>query len=98
MANQNQVVQGQPIYQGQPPAMYQQYPPVYQPATVITLNAPPMYQGAVVFPNCAICRQKTGTTVMQKYGGLVWIMALVFCFFTGCLCFIPFLIDQWKDK
>lgn len=94
--NQNVVV-GQPVYQGQPPTYVQPYP--VQP-TVINVNNP--MGGGVVgfasFPRCNVCGKNTQTVLTYRSGGMVWIMALIFCLFTGCLCFIPFFIDQWKDK
>lgn len=97
VSNQN-IVYGQPMYQGQQPGYQnnQPYPPQYPNQNVITVNVGRQTGG--VFPNCYICKKNTQTILRHKSGGLVWIMALVFCFFTGCLCFIPFFIDQWKDK
>lgn len=110
--NENNVVYGQPVY-GQPQPVYlngqvqpqfqnQPYPPVYANRTQVVVPVPTAIGGglqrAIVFPYCALCKKNTNTQVNYRSAGLVWIMALVFCFFTGCLCFIPFFIDQWKDK
>jgi hypothetical protein len=92
----NNIVYGQPVYQGQPPGTttYQ-----IQPPAVIAVNVPGLYVQNPTFPNCIVCNKTTGTTLIPRYNGsLMWIMVAVFFFFTGCLCFIPCCIDQWKDK
>lgn len=106
LSNQN-LAYGQPVYQGQPAYQGQQpyypnnqtYPPQYQvqPQNQLISISVGGRQN-VNYANCPICKKATQTIMRYQSGGLVWIMALVFCFFTGCLCFIPFFIDQWKNK
>jgi hypothetical protein len=100
--------QPQPVYvnangQVQPQFQNQPYPPTYVNTTQVVVPIPTRIVGggiqtAIVFQYCAVCKKNTTTQVNYRSAGLVWIMALVFCLFTGCLCFIPFFIDQWKDK
>lgn len=103
---------GQPVY-GQPQPSYptgqvqpqfqnSPQPPIQANTTQLVIPAHPTIgggiQAAVVFPYCPTCKKNTKTVINPRSAGLVWAMALVFCVFTGCLCFIPFFIEQWKDK
>ena len=47
---------------------------------------------------CARCCSETGTIVNYKYGSLIWIMCIVLFCFSVCLFWVPFCIDDWKDK
>ena len=95
----------QPGYnQGYPPppppnygAGYQnpQYPPGYQQ---------PPQQTIVVVNNtenkekCMYCQSTAGFVYQNRIGGtaIIWCVCL-FCF-TGVLCFLPFIMDDCKDK
>ena len=47
---------------------------------------------------CNRCCSDTGTIVNYKYGSLIWIMCIVLFCFSVCLFWVPFCIDDWKDK
>ena len=47
---------------------------------------------------CHICNRETGTVIEYKFGSLVWIACLVLFLISICLFWIPFCIDDWKDK
>ena len=47
---------------------------------------------------CSRCCSETGTIVNYKYGSLIWIMCIVLFCFSVCLFWVPFCIDDWKDK
>lgn len=97
-----QPVYGQPVYSAQPAypgqaPQFQNQP--YAPGNqVVVINKIGGIRNYITFPFCPVCQKQTNTTIRHSYGGLVWLMALVFCLFTGYLCFIPFFVDQWKDK
>ena len=41
---------------------------------------------------------ETATYIKYKYGKLIWLSCVVFFFFSVCLFWVPFCIDDWKDK
>lgn len=47
---------------------------------------------------CQICNRETGTYIDYRFGSLVWMACLVLFLVSICLFWIPFCIDDWKDK
>jgi hypothetical protein len=47
---------------------------------------------------CQHCNRETATLVRTKNGSFVWLMCLLFFLLTCCLFFVPFLVEDWKDK
>lgn len=103
---QNNVYQGQPQY-GQPPGGGIQInvnkngpPPPPQRGRGHHLGA--LHINVLDYPidvkKCSRCMRDTDTYCRYKYGSLVWIMCLVFFCFSVCLFWVPFCIDEWKDK
>lgn len=88
------VFQGQPIYAGQPPGQFAgQYPPPYAHGPVVIV-----VQNNKNQTPCLNCKRPTNSIIQYRNGWFVWLMALIICLFTGCLCFIAFLIQDWKEK
>lgn len=49
-------------------------------------------------PRCNQCGCDTQTRVNKKNGKLVWLACIVLFLVSICLFWIPFCIDDWKDK
>lgn len=47
---------------------------------------------------CSRCGTDTDTEMSYKLGSLIWIMCIVLFCFSVCLFWVPFCIDDWKDK
>lgn len=105
-APQQGAVHPQPMVQMQGPAVtYVQQPgppqQYYAPAQQQVITKP-MVQGAVasgplaVMTTCMYCNEQTTTKVTSSYKSEAFVWAIVLFIFTGCLCFIPFLMDSMK--
>lgn len=72
----------QPYYPGQP----------QPPAQVIYVNNP--IQPGDQF--CPKCKANTKSYITKGSGHMTWIWCLVLFFFTGILCWIPFVCDRCR--
>lgn len=98
--------QQQAPYYGSPQPVYGATP-VYQPSPVMVVNtgaAPvhtpmpmPILDKEPARMCCPYCRTETSTRVEYENGTLVWLLAAGLCLFTGCCCWIPFVVDGCKD-
>ena len=83
-----------PNYGGvQPSHPYGNQPPMQPQTNVIVVN-----NGNTGPGYCNVCARGTGTMVDYQVGGKTWgICLLLFCF-TGVCCWIPFCVDDCKDR
>ena len=76
-------------------------PPPYQPNYIGQAQQPPPGFGNVqnTFHGgqyCPVCNMNTNSYVKKGPGNITWIWCIILFFFTGILCFVPFLFDSCK--
>jgi hypothetical protein len=75
----------------QKPMYSQQFGVSPQPLIIIPMHKPSPTA-------CPLCHQDIGVLVRKRNGCAIWTYAVILCIFTGCCCWIPFVIDSCYDK